>query len=174
MSSLTYVDTVGLKWDDIRLSTAQLRRWKHKPGLINGQLVEEKYTYPFMSRFEKTITFQYYKNIQSNSGPILYCEFSLPKFLTGSNFPSVSFDREEAFYRINKGFAGDKNLPLLDVGSGFLSRLDVGCYFDVGNKLLNYLTALKQMDFPKREPMPYKYGGVGIMHIQSSMASSKR
>lgn len=161
MSDLTYLDTIGLKWEGVHPSAAQLRFWKHKPGIIDSQLVEEKYTYPFISPFGKMVTFNYYLNVKNSSSPVLYVEFSFPKFLTGTNFPSISYDKEEAFYRINKGFARDKNLPPIDVGSGLLSRLDVGCYFDVGNKLSNYLTALKQMDFPRRETMPYRYGGVG-------------
>lgn len=123
--------------------------------------MEDKYTYPFISPFGKTVKFHYYLNIKTSSIPVLYVEFSFPKFLTGTNFPSISFDKEEAFFRINKSFAANKYLPPIDVGAGLLSRLDVGCYFDVGDKLANHLTALKQMDFPRRETMPYKYGGVG-------------
>ena len=158
------LDTVCVGFNESP-TLAQLEKWSYFMSRHpNGA---GKVSYRISRKTEKgaVIKGTYYPSSDRYRFPMTLFEFSLPKVLRGNNIELIYNDVElrEAILEANKSIRNIVIFPVVDVGLGILTRLDVAYNYQVGEAVYEYIRALSNLEYSRRKTMPYLYEGVQYM-----------
>jgi hypothetical protein len=93
---------------------------------------------------------------------MLQYELSLPKLLWGNNVYLIKSKAQlkEAISNANRLVCSKGPVENVDLGIGIITRIDVAYDHQVGEYVNSYIRAFHNLDYPRRDTMPYRNQGV--------------
>jgi hypothetical protein len=160
------LDTVAVRIP-VQLSPKQKFMWgnnrNYPPNNANG---ETEYFYQTItSESGAVIVLKWYPANLKFPESAMIIHVSLPKILFGENISMIRSKAqvEEAVRAVNHAFRTKEWMPNLDLGKGFLVRVDIPYNHHVGSLLHEYLEVMFRLQYSQRETKPY-YPGYGVVY----------
>jgi hypothetical protein len=147
---VSMIDTLGVNFFNISIPPSELTSWDYHK-IAKKYSYYRKIVYPIN---DSCIQLDYYPKNQ-----FLRMEFSLPNLVYGNNIQQL-FDISGALDNANKAIDKIPELPKIDLWDGVLFRLDVYYNHNLEQLVPYFIKALKFLDMPRRETLPYPSGVV--------------
>jgi hypothetical protein len=163
------IDTVKVMFH-VDPTSRFFEKWLQKPVVKENVVLWDEYFVNYYSDNETRIAVKYCPfDRYGNGSDLLFLEFSIPKILYGCNHRMIG-DWETALAKLQIEIDNIPGLPHLDIQTGVLYRLDICVNIQTGENVKDYIQALFNAHFRRRETMPYPKEGVMFKTEKSGIA----
>jgi len=155
------LDTVRVGFN-INLANIQNEKWKYRLDIDTKGREKEVYTKYLSVSYGAWIKVTYNPPNYIYHLPMLQYELSLPKISWGNNVKLIQNEaqKEEAISIANRIVCSKGPVPDIDLGTGKITRIDIAHDHQVGDDVNSYIRALHNLEYPRRDTLPYRNQGV--------------
>lgn len=167
------IDTIGVRFHLSPTQEQLQESWVGLPLQIPGEDDREHYFQNAQMSTEVWMRFEYNPPNIKYEKPSLNISVSLPKAMYGENVSMICDEEEleESISGVNQFIETLSWVPSVDIGEGYLYRVDVAYNHDVGEWVPDYIEALFQLQYPRRKTKPY-YPEEGVQFYSTVATTS--